>query len=329
MWKSINYEVCGRSHLKSATPCQDKTATWHVNDVDAIALADGAGSARYSHIGAAVVTAFVCRYITNNFDRIINNPDGVQVKKDILEHLLTQVKRRSEDLSCNMEDLASTLLAVAVCNNLFIMLHIGDGVIGYLKGNKLEVASYPDNGEFVNTTTFVTSRNAITSLRLLKGGVDDISGFVLMSDGTAQSLYNKKDKFLAGVLVKIMHRTAILARDKTCKMIKDSFDQVIVNNTIDDCSIALLCRSSTVLRDYCDMSPEEKCELLNIATSDRQSAVNTVSRFDEIMRYLCTKKTLRQLSRDMRLKEKYVNRDLARLLAIGLVVRRGAFYLRP
>ncbi len=45
MWNIIQCAVKGRSHEKVNMPCQDKTYALFENDVQTIALADGAGSA--------------------------------------------------------------------------------------------------------------------------------------------------------------------------------------------------------------------------------------------------------------------------------------------
>ena len=47
MWNIIQCAVKGRSHEKVNMPCQDKTYALFENDVQTIALADGAGSAKY------------------------------------------------------------------------------------------------------------------------------------------------------------------------------------------------------------------------------------------------------------------------------------------
>ena len=60
-----------------------------------------------------------------------------------------------------MIDLASTLLFVAIKDNKFIMAHIGDGIIGYLKQDELKIATHPMNGEFINTTVFTTSMDVV------------------------------------------------------------------------------------------------------------------------------------------------------------------------
>ena len=106
--------------------------------------------------------------------------------------------------SSNIQEFASTLMFVAVKENKFIISHIGDGVIGYMENDELKIASEPDNGEFANTTVFTTSKQAILSMRLIKGELKNISGFILMSDGTSAALYNKHKKQLSSGIAKIM-----------------------------------------------------------------------------------------------------------------------------
>ena len=125
---------------------------------------------------------------------------AVRSKKELIEMLQTNLTEEANSRKCDVRDLSSTLLVAAVHENDFILAHIGDGVIGYLDGNELKVASMPDNGEFSNVTTFVTSSEALASMRVFKGKLNDKDAFVLMSDGTEQSLYHKPTKKLADVV---------------------------------------------------------------------------------------------------------------------------------
>lgn len=43
------------------------------------------------------------------------------------------LEKLAQELDCLVKDLASTLLVVAVKNGKYLILHIGDGVIGYVK----------------------------------------------------------------------------------------------------------------------------------------------------------------------------------------------------
>ena len=77
MWNIIQCAVKGRSHEKVNMPCQDKTYALFENDVQTIALADGAGSAKLSHFGAETVTRCICEEMVQKFDDYFNNEDGI------------------------------------------------------------------------------------------------------------------------------------------------------------------------------------------------------------------------------------------------------------
>ena len=143
-----------------------------------------------------------------------------------------------------------------------------------------------------------------------------------MSDGTAESFYNKQKSTLAPILIKGLQRNAILKRDKMFEMIKQSFDSIIVNNTHDDCSIALLSRVGSGLCDYFQLSEKEKCELLSIAFGT-QSYKKQLQRYDNILSYLSTSKTVDQVSKHIYLKRKYTKKHLNRLINSGLITRNG------
>jgi len=325
MWKSVHYEERGRSHVATGTPCQDKTLSLRKHGVDVIALADGAGSAQYSHYGAETVIHTAADYISENFATIANNPDGRQVKLELLDVLQLALAQKKEQLQCELKDLASTLLLVAVYEHRFIMLHIGDGVIGYIKEDVLKVASSPENGEFANTTTFVTSSNAALAMKLFKGKIDGIAGFVLMSDGTAESLYHKQSNSLVPALLKIIHRNSIISRQRMYALVEESFHNVIIPNTIDDCSIAILSRTIGSLTEFEYMSTLQKCEFLQINPIGK-SSLKRIKRYDRILVELKQPKTEDEISRVLRLKRQYASRHLQRLLDAGLILQQDGTY---
>lgn len=193
-WKSVCFAVQGRGHAKKNIPCQDKVARLESNGVQVIALADGAGSASMSHFGAACVVAGVSKFVAENFTDIITQSDERIVTQKILSVALQALTDETEIRDCTLKDLASTLLLAAVGNGKFFLAHLGDGVIGYLSDTGLKTASAPDNGEFSNETVFVTSSMVAEHMRIFKGDLKKISGFILMSDGSAQRLYNKRKK---------------------------------------------------------------------------------------------------------------------------------------
>ena len=193
MWNIIQCTFQGRWHIKENIPCQDKTFSLNSDNFFAAALADGAGSARLSHFGAERITRYVCTCMSERFSDFYAEKDANAFKHRFLGGINSELEILADKMSCNIKDLASTLLVVSVKDDQYIMLHIGDGVIGYLKKNELKVASNPENGDFANVTVFTTSENAAAKMKIIKGNLGTIDGFVLMSDGSEASFYNKAD----------------------------------------------------------------------------------------------------------------------------------------
>lgn len=323
MWNVIQCAIQGRGHIKSNTPCQDKTYSMIIGNMRVIALADGAGSERLSQYGAETVTKFICSELSEKFDIYFADNDGAAVKQKLIKGLLKSLNETAKRLDCEMKELASTLLFVAVQNEQFIIAHIGDGVIGYLKKNELKIASQPENGEFVNTTVFTTSKDAIMTMKLIKGSLGEIQGFVLMSDGTEASLYSKKERKLADVLKKIMQMSTIVPADKVEEQLKQSFENVIINATTDDCSIAMLVKTDAAFKGYLRLNNEQKCKLLRINSGTPKKIIR---RYDDILIYLQNKHSILQIARMIHLKPKYTKKYVNKLCMLNLIEKDGSCY---
>ena len=321
MWTSVQCAVQGRGHIKTNTPCQDKTYHICENDVDVIALADGAGSAEMSHYGAELVTKRVCELFVKQFDIYYGESDGVTIKRVIIGYLVEELERFAKEFNCELSDLASTLLVVAVHNDKFIILHIGDGVIGYVKNDELKIASHPENGEFVNTTIFVTSKDVLSSMKLMKGQLNDITGFALMSDGTETCLYNKREKSLVSVLKKLMDLSQIMDKECLQREIEKSFEKVIKNATTDDCSLIFLVEEDNSFCGYNKLTIEQKRDLFQL--KDNLYYKKQLKRYDEILKYASSPKSISQISRRINLKKKFCRKHIEWLINRNMLVVNG------
>lgn len=325
MWNYSSCEVQGRGHISKDIPCQDKTKTSFCNGTYVIALADGAGSAKLSHHGAACVVDSITDMFTCQFESLFYEEDGRQVKKSIIEKVLNDINALSEQLSCIPKDLAATMLVVAVNDDRFIIAHIGDGVIGYLDGVDLKVASAPSNGEHANETYFVTSKDAINTMKLFKGDVKNIAGFVIMSDGTEQSLYNKRNNSISPAVIKLLQRNIILDEQTMRSQLESTFKNVIITRTHDDCSIAILSHENESLRTLEKLTYVEKCDLFGVSISSRM-ANKRVARYDLILDILQQPANVVTVSRKIHLKIKYTRRHLEFLQSLGLVKFENGMY---
>lgn len=321
-WKTICCAVQGRGHAKKNIPCQDKVARREENGISVIALADGAGSAKFSHYGAECVVNRIAAFVADRFFDLVAQENALKVAQEILSIAAQALRNEAELWECAVNDLAATLLVAAVSDEKYFLAHLGDGVIGYINDEGLKVASAPDNGEFSNETVFVTSANAAAHMRIYKGALKSISGFILMSDGSEHSFYNKRKKILAPVVKRLMHRTCLISAEILTPQLEEALRTVVAENTQDDCSVAILARTSKQLPPLKDLPLAERQSLFQIAGNlVFRDVREKVLRCDRICAALENPLTLRQLARKLHIKPNQAKRKLQRLLDVGVIMR--------
>ncbi|WP_262852268.1 PP2C family serine/threonine-protein phosphatase [Mumia quercus] len=249
MFRAFHYQVRGRGHVLDGVRGQDRTAYLARNRVQVMCLSDGAGSATHAEFGAQALVDAGCRLLVERFSDFVASQDGASLKLEIVEYLLERLGDVAERQGVQIRDLAATFLAVAAAGDKFLILHVGDGVIGYVKDGSAQVASGPDNSEFANQTSFVTSKTAAGAMRILRGDLNGVDGFIMMSDGTANSLYDSRTEELAPACLKIVARLSSAPTTRTKnpeyrKQLRRLIDTKVRFATKDDCSIGVLARKS-------------------------------------------------------------------------------------
>lgn len=164
MWNSVFDSVRGTSHIEAGTPCQDCCRVAELIDNNStylvIVIADGAGSASHSEIGSSVA----CDEFLKAIDTAIKaggvSPDAT---RDDAVNWCMQIRRSLEATALSMgapvRQLACTLLGAIVADDYAIYLQIGDGAIVVSGEDQLEVVFWPQSGEYLNQTYFVTDDN--------------------------------------------------------------------------------------------------------------------------------------------------------------------------
>ncbi len=324
-WFFSGCAVRGRSHVKSGKPCQDKVGMIFKNGIYVVCLSDGAGSAAYSEYGAECVVNVCMTIMVSSFDNYFADDNADAVKESLVTSIKDALNKKAEELQCGVAELASTMLLVAIRGDEYIIGHVGDGAIGYLVDNQLKVASVPVNGEHVNETYFVTSDGCGKKMRIYKGHINRIEGFFLMSDGTEQTLYNRRRKEFASPIKRLLQRNVILKKSIMNEQLEDSFKRMVVTKTTDDCSIAILSRRYYSLYSFDDMPHNEKCALYGMKSNAKESK-KRIERFDKII-YLTRKPvSCSYISRKIHLKYLYTKRHLSYLRDIGLIQDNNGYF---
>jgi hypothetical protein len=161
----------GTSHVAMETRCQDHSA-YAVVDGPAgaalvIAVADGAGSAPASFHGAktAVECAVSCAAAAVAGGGELGAEDVVRwfaASRERVLDVATEYDHAPRDYSC-------TLLVVVAAADKTLIGQIGDGAVVVDDGT-LRVATWPQQGEYANTTHFLVDDDALEQLVTVETG---------------------------------------------------------------------------------------------------------------------------------------------------------------
>ena len=279
MWHTQTAAVTGSGHKKQGLPCQDRTWSMTANGVTDIALADGAGSAPLSHEGAKIAVKTVCETLCGRFDELYASATPMEMRMKALREVRQNISAHAVEKNMKTSCFACTLLAVAVRGDKYLMIHTGDGVIAYQKNGKLLVASRPQNGEFANSTTFVTAGNALQKTRVLRGKQPNLEGFALMSDGCEAALYQKKKASVAPLVGKLFQRAELLGANASEALLQIVLESTVSPCTQDDCSLAIMTRRGKHFVSWMQMQPRKQAIVLGIATGDRNRRRRAIRKY--------------------------------------------------
>ncbi len=245
MWKTYSAVGQGISHQQSELVCQDRTFILENEIFSIAALADGAGSYAHSEEGAELITQKICDWLVVNYNEIFED-ETLAIEK-IENYIISQLTEYATNKGYELDDLSSTLLVVAIDkqNKTFMAIHIGDGVIGISRENELLLLSDSQNGDSPNMTFMTTSEPLSQYIRIQYGQLtDDISGFMLLSDGGAHVLFAHKTKVFTMNANKIMNHSISGQMNK--ELIESFTVDFLVPKCLvfDDCSIAILARDN-------------------------------------------------------------------------------------
>lgn len=187
LWKLLDGSAVGTSHERRGESCQDyshaRTVGSGESSVLAVACSDGAGSASHAALGAKVACL---AYVHIASEALEEGLPVSEVTDQRIRHWHEKVCGRLSLEAClrNLElrDFACTLLTAIASTGGAVFSQIGDGAIIYRDGDGYKPAFWPQNGEYSNTTFFLTGPDFQERLevRSLQGEIDELA---LFTDG--------------------------------------------------------------------------------------------------------------------------------------------------
>ncbi len=239
--------VQGRSHIEKNIPCQDYVQSVTSNGITVLSLADGAGSAQYSNIGAKISVEIMNEYFSVFFDDLYEMDDS-SIKEMLSQIIHESLEEEVIEKQIVLKDLSSTLLFVAVNDSKYIAGHIGDGIIGYMssieKYMTIDVLSFPEKGEYHNSTFFTTNQNVQEHFRIYRGAMENIEGFILMSDGSDESLFNRHEERFAPAVERFFEWMSEYSPETVSKALHKNIEEKIRLKTTDDCSVGIISKQN-------------------------------------------------------------------------------------
>lgn len=189
-WRWAGARVTGEAHRQHGEECQDALACKTVTTAaeGECLVADGAGSARQGAVGARISSRGFVRLASRAMyggatTASLGRTDVLDWLDAIREEIHSIAARSHEPLRAY----ATTLVGVVASASGMIVAHIGDGAAAMRKADDKtwHVPSWPRNGEYANTTFFVTDeviklcvvrrRGPIDAVALFTDGVEDMA----------------------------------------------------------------------------------------------------------------------------------------------------------
>jgi hypothetical protein len=161
MWKTVYQSVQGTSHLQAGQPCQDSCEVRQVETpnetVLVLACSDGAGSAAFSDVGSRAACQTLVDLVSAEV-RAAGKLDAVDRQRGIawFEQVHRALAVQADLREVDMRQLACTLLFAVLGQSGAAFGQVGDGAIVAWRDGTYETVFWPQSGEYVNTTNFVT-----------------------------------------------------------------------------------------------------------------------------------------------------------------------------
>jgi hypothetical protein len=185
-WKYTNASVTGKAHTDRGETGQDfsRAGIIRIADTDFFIglVADGAGSTTEGGRGAAIACDTLFEKITgalqntSNLSTITDENVGAWItaaRDAIVAEAETSGKR--------LREYASTILGAIAGNGRAIFFQIGDGAIVAGTAEEYQVIFWPEQGEYANTTYFITDEQFAEHLHVTRSEAPD--EIALFTDG--------------------------------------------------------------------------------------------------------------------------------------------------
>lgn len=165
-WRAVGISVAGTSHAKTMLPCQDSHRLEIVDCFGQVVImiaSDGAGSASRSEQGSGLACERVLADVRKFLESGARLSDVTREKaREWVENAFVVIDDAAMQAELPVREFACTLLVALISDEHSVFLQIGDGAIVFWPRGDDDwcVMSWPQHGEYINTTVFMTDAAA-------------------------------------------------------------------------------------------------------------------------------------------------------------------------
>jgi len=189
-WHAIGASVLGQSHLSTGVECQDfcqweEIMSGNGKSTFVSVVSDGAGSAKFSSIGAKVTCGIAADLIATFIE---NGGDVGSLRRPFFEGVVERIQgfvhSLSQCLKADVSEFACTMMIAVIDDSHRAFAQLGDGAIVVRDADAEDYSwiFWPMSGEYENITYFVTQPDAKERLAF-ETGFRPVNEVALFSDG--------------------------------------------------------------------------------------------------------------------------------------------------
>ncbi|RLM32879.1 protein phosphatase 2C domain-containing protein [Haloarcula sp. Atlit-120R] len=190
----VGCSVKGPDHEGNGTPCQDSWSGKKLSDSRIVlAVADGLGSAEYSHIGSKIATDTLVGHLESEVSEVdtIDENSMRGLMREGFESAREALSEKAKEVENPVSELNTTLLATVGGPSGVVGAGVGDGgIVGHHNGSHDLIIPREDS-KYANTTTPIQSDRWEDSYRI--GGSKKVDLFAVFSDGLDQFTWDGRE----------------------------------------------------------------------------------------------------------------------------------------
>ena len=266
LWRKASATITGKLHKEQRNKYgQDRVNYWpdFTNSQSAcVTMSDGASKALHAYLGAKYTCSAACDWLVEQLGMDENhlwNLTDQELKIQLLDYIRIKLEMARKEVISKQEQMgeglvtypplsafSATLLFAITDGKRYLVGNLGDGIVGTISDDGSEPVQLlgAENGQVANRTWFCISPEAADHLHLLRGELpsDGPITFVLMTDGSADCLYDHRNHSFAPALAVMAEwlRRADYTDQKISKTIRSTMERLFTSRTLDDCALAFM-----------------------------------------------------------------------------------------